>query len=84
MDFDAGIFSANFYWKLVSYPPCQKMGCGSYYTSRKKLSFHAMTVQDSLQEAENDPKEWERLRVACGNRHRNEDDFNVGEMVIMC
>ena len=73
-----GIFCANFYWKLGNYPPCQKMWCGLCYTSSQKLNFHVKTLEESLQEAGNDPKEWERLRLAWGERHQNEDAFKVG------
>ena len=74
-----GIFCANYYNSLGTYPPCGKMWCGKCYTSEKNLHFHVASLanQNSRLGSVKDQVERERLEGMWHSKHQSPTDFHV-------
>lgn len=78
VNLDAGDCLHEYLLEIGRLPSFPEMLRGSYYTSRKYLSFHVRTLQENQQETGDDPKERERLRLAWGKRYQSKVTYIVG------
>ena len=83
-----GVFCANFYWTLGTYPPCHAAWCGSCYILEGSHHFHMNSPQTIDQESTQD-QEKERIRGHTKWKSRDQDpkafiEARNGDHIMTC
>lgn len=73
-----GVICANFYWRLLVCPPCQKMRCGPCYNSSKQPEFPCEDPPRLSAKSRKQPKRKRELEVGLAEKVSKQDTFKVG------
>jgi hypothetical protein len=58
-----------------SFPPCQRMWCGKFYTSENELGFHISKLTEEEAVANAKPQDWPRILKNWGRKARSANDY---------